>query len=945
MAEFIGSPLTDGVAEQLAKRQELQGKTTNRTNDELMYLTSKAGWVKLSSAVNTLTDEEVNLLRKRKGRGTIKGDSTLAATNVLVGGLLDPNGSLRYGIDVGPGFSVADQDVGSLFSAYSNRKETAGIRPMPGITGMTVQSKNTYGTLRQAEVKFVCWTLEDFEFMEKLYLRPGFSILLEWGHSMFLDNSGQVQTLAESVSQDFFRSGITMQEILNEIRTLRQKNSYNYEAMIGYVKNFSWNYTKSGGYECSVSIISTGEILESLAMRFHPGQRLPQDEIDNEGSTTGKLQKKSMYHYFHQKLQNTTDEFFEKADLEEDMPTFIKALEDFRGYYHKVQHDDTGVFDEDTPTHWVPIRVIFDIFNKHISWVDVSKSLGSEDYVYLKFNTDYSKSSKYVTSEEHFSIDPNICALPWEAKIKIPSIDWMATLLPALIPGAGPAISYYLYNYNQPEDTEEYTIRVDAIHDNVLLPADSDKEDILNIMVSVPYVISKVDESIDADGKRTKSVHDIFMSILEGMETALGGINDFDFVYEDDTNTYYLVDRNVTPANADNHPTLTLSGLDSIFTDVSISSKISNEMGSQVSIAAQGSTFNYTDNVENLIKWNPKIIDRIRVTKDTSTKQPPESEQDVEQQQEKRDRIEDWFDDVETFYDDFNSDWEGYDQEDLEAAKTMHAEWTVENVVQKYKAKKGEPIPGLIPIELSITLDGIGGFIIGQAFKIAPGILPSHYEGKFGFIVTGIEHSLDTKNRWETTVKALFYILEKEQALGGISSGTPPADPNADNANRPPIAKKVGGAFRTIEGTTYRNGEIPENKLRYINNWKAYKGAVASDGGRIRLYTTASRDLDRLLAAATAAGVILRINSAYRTLQDQQRVYNQNCSPNGVCSPPTATPGKSNHGFGLAVDFANKSSQKMKESFPEYKWLAANGEKYGFRRIASEAWHWEYQNS
>ena len=88
-----------------------------------------------------------------------------------------------------------------------------------------------------------------------------------------------------------------MQEILNEIKSLREKNSYNYEGMIGYVKNFNWSYTKNGGYECSVSIISTGEILESLALRFHPGQRLPQDEIDNENSTTGKIQKKSILNF------------------------------------------------------------------------------------------------------------------------------------------------------------------------------------------------------------------------------------------------------------------------------------------------------------------------------------------------------------------------------------------------------------------------------------------------------------------------------------------------------------------------------------------------------------------------------------------------------------------------------------------------------------------------
>ena len=953
MVGGIGGPLSQDVANQIAARQRVHRKTSDRTNDDLIYLTSKTAWIKVSSAVNTITNEESNLLKKRKSRGNIKGDSTLAATNILTGGLLGINGQIREGVDLSTTYEVAGFDLGSLTGAYSNRQDTAGIRPMPGITGMSVQSKNTYGTLREAEVKFVCWTLEDFEYMEKLYLRPGFSILLEWGHSLFVDNEGQLQTGIQTVSQDFFRSGITMVEILNEIRSLRTKNSYNYEGMIGYVKNFSWNYTKSGAYECSISIISTGEILESIGLRFHPYQRLPLEEIDDADTTTGKLQKKSMYHYFHQKLQKTTDNYFDRDDLVGDMKTFANALEDFRGYYHKVQLDDEWITDGDRPTHWVPLRVIFDIFNKHISWIDVSKTLGSEDYVYLKFNTDYSQSTKYLTSPEHFSIDPNVCVLPWKVKISVPSVDWMALLSTALVGGVviGTALAVYNYYNNQPVDTEEYEFQVDSIHDNIKLPEDSDPEDILNILVSVPYVVSKIDEAIDQDGKRTKSVHDIFKSIMDGVETALGGINDFDFAYDDNNNTYYLIDRSLTPVSADDHPTLTLAGLDSIYTDVGLSSKISNEMGSQISIAAQGSSLNYTDNVENLIKWHPNIIDRMRVTKDTSNKQPAPTEDDVEQQQEKRDNIEDWLDDVETFYDDFNSDWEGFDQDDLEAAKTMHAEWTVENVVQKKAAQKKEPIPGLIPVELSFTLDGIGGFIIGQAFKIAPGLLPSHYQSKFGFIVNGIEHSIDAKNRWETTIKALFYVLEKEQTQGTIPTSTPTKSANENSGNRPPISKKAGGSIRTIEGVTYKNGEITDSKLRYINNWKSYVGAITSDGGRIRLYDTTSRALDRLLADAAAAGIKFKINGAYRTYDDQVRVKNQKIAQGK--GDEAATPGTSPHGFGLAVDLANAQKKQLHPSFPEYKWLKTNAEKYGFRRLGWpankgeqwEAWHWEYQNS
>jgi LAS superfamily LD-carboxypeptidase LdcB len=46
-----------------------------------------------------------------------------------------------------------------------------------------------------------------------------------------------------------------------------------------------------------------------------------------------------------------------------------------------------------------------------------------------------------------------------------------------------------------------------------------------------------------------------------------------------------------------------------------------------------------------------------------------------------------------------------------------------------------------------------------------------------------------------------------------------------------------------------------------------------------------------------------------------------------------ATPGRSQHGLGLAADLSLSKSQQ--------KWLEANGAKYGIRRLASESWHWQ----
>lgn len=225
MAIEIGAGISPGVAQQLEARKKVIGKTSGRTDEDLMYMNAKTGWVKLSSGVNTLSDDEVAQFRIQKGRKDIRGGNGLAKDNVLLGGILRPGGDLREGIDTSGNVNAN--------SAYLLRPST-GFRPMAGITSMTVKSKNTYGTLREAEVSFSVWSLEEFEVMERLYLRPGFTMLLEWGHSLYIDNSGTLQKTIKTVSPGlFFRSNQEMSNVLDAIKEIREESNYNYEGMVG----------------------------------------------------------------------------------------------------------------------------------------------------------------------------------------------------------------------------------------------------------------------------------------------------------------------------------------------------------------------------------------------------------------------------------------------------------------------------------------------------------------------------------------------------------------------------------------------------------------------------------------------------------------------------------------------------------------------------------------
>jgi hypothetical protein len=88
--------------------------------------------------------------------------------------------------------------------------------------------------------------------------------------------------------------------------------------------------------------------------------------------------------------------------------------------------------------------------------------------------------------------------------------------------------------------------------------------------------------------------------------------------------------------------------------------------------------------------------------------------------------------------------------------------------------------------------------------------------------------------------------------------------------------------------------------------------------------------------AAARSGVGIRINSGFRTPQEQQYLYN--CYINCNCNSCNlaAAPGYSNHQSGLALDL-NTANGAV------FNWLNANAASYGFRRtVPSEPWHWEY---
>lgn len=121
---------------------------------------------------------------------------------------------------------------------------------------------------------------------------------------------------------------------------------------------------------------------------------------------------------------------------------------------------------------------------------------------------------------------------------------------------------------------------------------------------------------------------------------------------------------------------------------------------------------------------------------------------------------------------------------------------------------------------------------------------------------------------------------------------------------------------------------------------------VTVGGNSVRVASLVSANIKAMMEAAAADGVKLASSSDFRSNEEQQSLYNANCS-GGSCSPPTARPGSSQHELGLAVDWRLEGGNTF--CFPNatcpagtnagYDWMMAHSKEYGFIKLDSEAWH------
>lgn len=689
---IYGLPVTPGVITQINRRKEIVSKRTERTPDDILYLTSNTSWIRVTSSVNIEND----------------GGSTNAKKYQLFKGIASAN----------RGF-VPVQDPER--SSYSESTEY-GYIPIPGITDFQVLTQNELGTLRAATITFIVNSPEDFSKLEQLYLRPGYTLLLEWGHAIKVDNEGEIGTDITYFPLDDFTSNLSIPDIKSKILELREKNSYNYDGMFGLIRNFSWTYNGSN-YLCTVDVVSDGEVLESI-LNTNVGAGSEDDGSEDLGYDSSKFGSDV------EKILNTikvtsTESFFDsentknniselnfkiQIELNKTIPKYQGAFSDLR-----VMSALFGGKSSTRESYW----------KKYIRLRDLLNLLNFGSLLYdennnnvVKFYTDSNNLYPFTTFDSHIGWDPDVC----------------------VIPKAGKHPDFHIPFSTQVKDLEE--------------------TDLLNIFIGVDYILEKYIKFAKYQKLSDNNMYSLVEDILTGIEDNLGGINNFAIAYEDDTNLYHIIDTTVVPSSKDfeigdnGNPKayIDLVGLKTEIENLQFNSSITSDFSTIISVAAQRSSDPAAlENISNLQRWNQGLVNRHLPELKSGDSKVDENDQSKKFEDQKIKYIK-FLEEIS-----YNEYYIAYDYQKFFGYKRIHRHITRQALKnQTIKAETNDP--GIIPFFLNFTIKGISGIKILQAFKINEFFLPSSYKGKVAFLINGLDHKF-INGRWVTDIKAQLISL------------------------------------------------------------------------------------------------------------------------------------------------------------------------------------------
>lgn len=270
-------------------------------------------------------------------------------------------------------------------------------------------------------------------------------------------------------------------------------------------------------------------------------------------------------------------------------------------------------------------------------------------------------------------------------------------------------------------------------------------------------------------------------------------------------------------------------------------------------------------------------------------------------------------------------------EEEAQQIKAAHVEEHRGRLLKEVSSGEYSAMPEGVKAALESKVFNYGslGGTLTQLSKQA--VKTKNYKPVSNFFRTTLASHNNGLNSWRRNDEAEL-IDTGRSPRAKISFGGSGGSPSAQAQATGPIQRSGGAVqgmgFETAAAATRQAG------IRGTNG-NLDSGQLASIGvGSFVAQPQAAQAFKAMRAAAAKEGINIGVVSAYRSYQRQVELKKQK-------GRMAATPGRSNHGWGLAFDIPG-----LAEGNKTYKWMQANAERFGiFGPLASpkEIWHWEYR--
>lgn len=741
--EYFGSLIKPDIFNVLLKREEIAAKDV-KTQKDRMFLNSRAPWVQLRSSVD------------------VNGNRGPAENFILTGGSTTRERGLRQGLSrqARNNFSAGGQFAYNNTVSDAHGEVSRGIRPMPGITNCTVESYSTYGTLLKGRVEFQVWSLEDLEVANQIYLRPGFTVLLEFGHTYYLNRDGSYSLADQGVPDDKFFASSDFETIERLIQAKRESSHYNYEGMLGFVTNYNWTFNDLGGYDCSLEITSRNVVLESLKSGNVNGNT---ETTTGENKDEEQSKNKSMIHLLCDVLEEydwrtkgtvinsdtrtykqTLTSVFESFEANPQLLTQYRSSPrgkslpdlfdvDVAAKITEVQSDENKKwFGYNASTIcYIPLVTFLDWLNEYMSIYTKSGS-GPHTNLFVFQQED----EAFRTFPGHFCIDPLSAVYPAGPRA-----------------GRGTLTQFDIINTVLDNSENRSTGTESGYVGRVNIPVE---QQIGNIHISTFMLRQIADEvfSLDVDEDKV-SIFTIVRSLCSRMNVAFGNVNDFGLHYDQHTQTYAIVDRG-RPSTKTQRRRLTLTGKRSVYNNIQAASQITDNLKAMITIAAQGNNNGYAENNTNILNWNDGLTNRHNISQTTGkaigNSETPDSPPP------KFDTITNaTLEEITKAYNQFNTQ-NVFDPEVWANFKSSMFSIFNQNYFD-HIGVGGNDETAPIPVTLSFDTIGIGGLKVATCFQIERAVVPEVYYD-WAYLITKVNHNINNEG-WTTTFNTQFYKPQK----------------------------------------------------------------------------------------------------------------------------------------------------------------------------------------